>query len=288
MLSGRSTPPRKCSSTEAKGPGDGFVRTSRSQVLARGFLAATLATFARSLPVPLIGDIPDSSPGCGRGVSPPNAELPGERADPGAGRREVAGVVDHVVGRPGLFLGIHLRGDDPERLLPRDTVAVHQPLDLRPPVAPHADHRLEHPAAPLLMDERRLDDGDRVAHRGKGGDRLPDPQGDARVGDGFEFRALPRIRKDDRAELFPVDPTVGQQEIASEPPDNVGVGGLSREGDLPRDPVRVHDGNTLLPEEPGHGALPGAYPPCQAENTHAENDTTGGNSYLPSAAISRR
>src|SRR3989337_775506 len=137
------------------------------------------------------------------------------------------------------------------------------------------------------MDERRLAHGDRVAHRGKGGDRLPDPQGDARVGDGFEFRALPRIRKDDRAELFPVDPTVGQQEIASEPPDNVGVGGLSREGDLPRDPVRVHDGNSLLPEEPGHGALPGAYPPCQAENTHAANDTTGGNSYLPSAVISR-
>ena len=34
MHSGRGTPPRKCSSTQAKDPGDGFVRTSRSLVLA--------------------------------------------------------------------------------------------------------------------------------------------------------------------------------------------------------------------------------------------------------------
>src|SRR4030066_1589121 len=36
-----------------------------------GVPSATLATCVRSLPVPLTGDIPDSSPGYGRGVSPP-------------------------------------------------------------------------------------------------------------------------------------------------------------------------------------------------------------------------
>src|SRR3990172_5985460 len=39
--------------------------------LRRGPLRLRSRPCARSLPVPLTGDIPDSSPGCGRGVSPP-------------------------------------------------------------------------------------------------------------------------------------------------------------------------------------------------------------------------
>jgi hypothetical protein len=52
------------------------------------------------------------------------------------------------------------------------------------------------------------------------------------------------------------------------------MGGFSRQGDLPGDPVRIHDGDFLLPEEACHGAFSGTDSSREAEDAHAENDTT--------------
>jgi len=100
-----------------------------------------------------------------------------------------------------------------------------------------------------------------------------------RMGDGFELRAHPRIREDDLAEHFPVDPAVRRQDLLSEPTDDLDVGGLPRRGDLPGDPVRIHDGNIFLPEKACHGALTGPDSSRQAVYAHGRNHTTGGGTY---------